>query len=99
MLPFRHAVGRLETAQVFERTIWSVEDEREHVLAVLLARPDEALQVRLVRDTQGHVSARAAHLELQVSAALSRDFGQVERDVGERELERDLLVLHGAAAE
>ena len=85
--------------QVVEGTLRTVEDEREDIRPVLFAAADEAAQVRLVRDVERHVSLGARHLELHVAPALSRRIGQVERYIGDRELERDLLVDDGARAE
>ena len=88
-----------QRTEMLERAVGTVEDEGQHVGAVLLAAAHEPSQVRLVRDHERHVSLAARHLELHVARALSRRLGQVERDVGERELERDLLVVDRARAE
>ena len=97
--------GDLSTAptsqrlQVAQRAVGAVEYESEDVRPVLLSAADEPPQVGLVGDHQRHIALRTRHLELHVARALSRRLGQVERDVGERELERDLLVADGARAE
>lgn len=89
----------LQALEVLQRAVRLVEDEREDVLASLYPGSEEGVQVRLVRDLEGHLAARSGHLELEVFAALARGLREVEGDAAQRELQVDLLVGHGAGAE
>lgn len=87
----------LKRLEVLESLALSGEREGNDVGSVLLTLANESLQILLVGNLKGHVALRTCHFKVHISAFLRRR-GHVKADVGERELETDLLVGHLAGA-